>query len=250
MDVLIGSQALAKYIDLSANDEDYFSDTRSKSFNVDVFYDDRLEAWEPWRDAKVATLDELYTIKLSHQFWDLHGTWWKHLGMLGLMQQHGAQPIPELFGILYPIWEDLHGAKPAHLQEDGFFGPQVNRVYEHDDLHTIMAYGDKPLYEKILKDNHRVVVQKSKFDTLTDEEKLNLVREEVEVIALERWLIPEDMHGSYSRAYRDAYKHLVTSLTKGWFALFALENHQTLSKPNRNYKEVFQQRMNRLQRIH
>lgn len=68
---LVGSVALSHWIDVGRvpKDIDYFSDKDVSG--AETFWDDRLAFWE-FRD--VATLDELYTIKVSHSFWDLHGT--------------------------------------------------------------------------------------------------------------------------------------------------------------------------------
>lgn len=77
-------------------------------------------------------------------------------------------------------------------------------------------------------------VDRAKFHTLSFEDQLKVVQEEAFVIALERSVFQQSGRGIVP-AYFDALKRLVTSLSKGWFALFIVENFETLSKCPLNY---------------
>lgn len=239
MKILVGSQALAKRRpgSIEPKDTDYFSDFPIPG--AETFYHPALETY-PWAEGtenSAATLDELYTIKVSHAFWELrNGSWGKHMKHTMFLKELGANFIPELYAILYKIWEERHGVKPANLEQEAedFFGKTVTRIYEHDSIHAAIAYGDAPLFEKILRDGHGVAVSKEKFDNLSEGEKLNLVREEVFATALERQVIPADGKG-WRGAYPWALKQTITSYSKGWFPLYIVLNFEKLCKNDVNY---------------
>lgn len=233
--VLIGSQAMKMHFPDSREpkDTDHFSDV-DVQFS-EVFWHPDLAKWE-W--GAVATPDELYTIKISHSFWELHGTWNKHMMDAMFLQSKGANFIPELYDILYPIWEETHGKKKVNLEADPeeFFNDKiVKRIYDHDSLHESVAYYDRPLFERILRDNSEVAVDKSKWEALSHNDKLKMVREEVYATALERKIIPSDYTGSRGAAYTWTLRKTITSLTKGWFALFVALNFKDLTKADVNY---------------
>lgn len=227
IDVLVGSEALSYHIPgVDAGDVDYFSSERHNTVlddgrRLEVFYHPNLEkyAWS----GPVASLNELYTIKVSHAFWDVR--WEKHMSHILLMQSHGAEVIDELYAVLYEVWEQVHGPKKVNLNADAekFFNGNVERVYEHDSVHQAVAFYDRPMFERILRDGSDVAVDKAKFDALTFDEKKALVFEECFVIALERELFARDGRG-YKAAYANALKALVTRLSKGWFPRFIVEN--------------------------
>lgn len=249
MKILIGSTALQHHgiqLKKSPKDVDYFTTTKEErdvlhdpSMGVEAFYHPTLQNYQ-W-DSEVASIDELYTIKISHQYWMLkNGTWDKHMFHAILLKEQGAQLIPELHSLLYKIWEEVHGPKRANLEQspEDFFNSNVSRTYEHDSIHASVAYYDEPLFNRILRDNHEVAVDKKKFDALPLEVKLQLVREEVYATALERQIIPSDYSYNRMSAYIWALKKTITSFTKGWFPLFILENFKELTRPDVNYVQV------------
>jgi len=242
--VLIGSKALEQHIllDREPKDVDYISTEPIPG--ADVFYHADLEKWS-WHS--VASLDELYTLKVSHSFWRLkNNSFEKHLYDIMKMQVAGAKLIPELYNILYPIWEELHGKKKIDLSLpiDKFFNKNVTRTYEHDSLHASVADG-QPMFERILKDGSKVAVDREKFERLGYSLKLKLVREEIYVTALERNLIPLfeskgfvnklDVHRAYSRALRA----MITNYSKGWFALWIVDNLLELRDTQFDYWQRF-----------
>lgn len=235
MKTLVGSQALLIHLPdvRAAKDTDYFADSEIEG--AETFYHPALENWA-W--GEVATLDELYTIKVSHSFWELrNGSWNKHMHDVLILQNAGAKFIPELHAILYPIWVETHGKKKANLEQspEEFFNENIHRVYEHDSIHASVAYYDEPLFNAILRDGHAVAVDKSKFDTLSQEDKFRLVREEVYATALERKVISSGYTANRGAAYTYALRRTVTSFTKGWFPLFIVLNYMELRKPDLDY---------------
>lgn len=249
MKILIGSQAMVHHgisMKKPPKDTDYFTTTREErnvihdpSMGIEAFYHASLReyGWE----SGVASIDELYTIKVSHSYWMLkNGSWDKHIYHMILLKNQGAKLVPELHDLLYKVWSEIHGPKRANLEQspEDFFNANVQRTYEHDSIHASVAYYDEPLFNKILRDNHEVAVDKSKFDALSLEEKLQLVREEVYATALERQIIPSNYDFNNMKAYIWALKKTITSFTKGWFPLFILENFKELSRPDVEYVKI------------
>lgn len=247
MELLVGSRAAKDWFPdfREPKDIDYFSPR--KIAGAETFWHDSLVNYN-WRYSDIASPDELYTIKVSHAFWNLHGTWNKHMYDVLFFQDALAEFIPELFDILYPIWEERYGKKRANLnaKPEDFFNKNVHRVYDHDSIHRSIAYYDRPLFERILRDGHEVAVDKAKFDALSYEDKLRLVREEVYATALERQLIPSNYKMSPRGAYNWAMMKTVTSFSKGWFPLFIVQNYQDLYKPDVNYLARHKENSDRL----
>lgn len=234
MQILVGSQALEYWwgdsIHRKPKDFDFFASEKIEG--AETFYHPDLEKWD-WSSI-VATPDELYTIKVSHSFWDLkNGSWDKHMFDMDMLKQRGAQFIPELYEILYPIWEEVHGKKKANLNAspEDFFTDTVKREFEHDSIHETVTFYDEPLFKRILKDGHEVAVDVEKFRALPHDVKLDLVREEVCATALERWIIPRNYKFNRNTAYSRALKQTLTSFWKGEFALFIALNFGELRKP-------------------
>lgn len=251
MKILIGSQALIQHIGeiRVPKDTDYFSDQEIEG--AEIFFHPSLKDY--FKDEeRSATLDELYTIKMSHIFWDLrNNTWEKHVQDIITMRERSAKLIEDLYRLLYAVWEEVHGKKKANLSQSArdFFSDKVVRKYEHDSIHASVAYYDAPLYERILMDGEEVKVDKSKFDVMSYEDKLKLVREEVYATALERLVIPSEYKYSPRRAYAWALRRTTTSLARGWFARFIAENIEKLRQPDVDYVRVHKDNSDKLIRL-
>jgi hypothetical protein len=249
MKILIGSQALKKYVDIrrQPKDTDYFvhsahqaqiDDILKGIKGVEVFSHPDITSWFGENEERVATLNELYTIKLSHIFWDLKNkTWEKHCYDIMTMQKAGAQWDAGLYTVLYKVWEEVHGKKKANLNmvPEDFFNKNVKRIYDHDSIHASIAYYDRPMFERILKDGHQIAVDMAKWDALSLEDKFKCVREEVYATALERQIIPSGYASSPRAAYQWSLKKTLTSFSKGWFALFIATHLLELWKPDADY---------------
>jgi hypothetical protein len=204
----------------------------------DVFVDPRLAQWN-W--GPVATPSELYTMKVSHSFWEINrdvNNWNKHMADIIFFQRKGVKFDRELYDIMYPIAKSLHEKKRTSLAQnkENFFKDAVVRKYDHDSIHASIAYGDHPLYEDILVPGEEVMVDSDRFFNGMDyETKLKCVREEVYATALERILIPNNYKGSPGAAYSWALRRTITSLFKGEWALWTVLNYDTLARPDVNY---------------
>ena len=262
---LVGSRAAKVWFPdfREPKDWDWISDkpvedgTFAKNSHNDVFVDERLNQWH---FAGIATPEELYTMKVSHAFWEIgsnvmqrQANWNKHMADVVFFQRNGVPFNRELYDILKPIWKEIHGKKITSLAQnaDNFFGKDaVKRVYDHDSIHASIAYGDHPLYEDILVPGEEVMVDSTKFfDGMDYETQLKLVREEVYATALERILIPADYKGSPSAAYAWALRRTITSLFKGEWALWAVLNYSALAKPDCDYRQRHLDNMDKLIRL-
>lgn len=194
----------------------------------------------------IVDANTLYTIKVSHSFWDI--AWGKTMHDIIFFQQKECELDTELYSKLYKAWEEVHGKKKANLNvmAEDFFQATVKRLYEHDSIHASIAYYDKPMYFRILKDGADVMVDRSKWEVLSYEDKLKTVREEVYATALERLMIPSDYKYSPRGAYAWALKKTIISFSKGWFPLFIVDNFSVLSKPDIDYVKRHKENSNRL----
>jgi hypothetical protein len=237
--LVIGSTAahVHGYLDRLPDDLDAFSDEPADGKD-DFFWDDALAEWIPDGTDRLATLDELYTIKLSHAYWELkNGTWRKHMHDLVALQDAGAKVDQPLHDLLYGVWERRHGKKRVDLtqESDEFFSDAVRRAYDHDSLHRSVAYSERPLYEEVLKAGKSVQMDMKKVWALPFELQVKLFREEVYVTALERIVIPSDYTASPRAAYMWALRRTITSLTKGKSAQFIAEHYKTFRDPDIDY---------------
>ena len=236
--LLIGSMAAWQYVPgyRAPKDIDVYADHEVPG--AEVFWHPSFEEWLPDGTSRVATLDELYTIKVSHSAWDLgHGSWEKHMHDVALLKSAGALLDAEKFKMLYGVWEEQHGKKVVNLDQDKsmFFDDAVRRRYDHDSVHYSVAYGDKPLYESVFMPGAEIAMNMRAIKALPFDQQVRLFREEIYATALERWIIPSRYTESPRRAYAMALKKTVTSLTKGWSSRFIIENYDVFRRPDIAY---------------
>lgn len=174
--------------------------------------------------------DLLATLKASHLCWNIN--WSKHMFDLQFLLKKGCKINPELFLKLYEYWNEYHGKnKRSNLKmsKEDFFDNAINyNESEHDGLHKIL--NPVPIYTLILKDGKEVELCEDKFTKLTHDQKLDLVREEVMVMAWERY---KDMN--YKNAYSRMIKKFIISHAPLFCLLFIFENYIELHKPKINY---------------
>jgi hypothetical protein len=217
---------------------------------VEPFWHPRLEGFALAQPGlRMATIDELYTIKVSHSQWDLrNGSWEKHVEDAMALKRAGATLNWEFYLALMSIWKEVHGPKKVDLTQDkdAFFSDAVKRKYDHDSVHYSVAYGDVPLYESVMKDGASVETDMNKVKALPFDELVRLFREEIYATALERWLIPADYKMSPRRAYAWALKKTIVSLTKGWSSRHLIENYDVYRRPDTDYVRRHKSRMHLL----
>lgn len=113
-----------------------------------------------------------------------------------------------------------------------FFEDSINkiRVFEHDEIHRIMAIVEnRPAYSLMQMDNSSVSCSKELWGKMSFLEKCYCVLEEAAVIALERLIIPNIFIGKFYKSQEEAFRwatmRICTTLCGGWFRAFAVENY-------------------------
>lgn len=64
-----------------------------------------------------------------------------------------------------------------------------------------------------------------KWESLSHKDKILCVAEETQVIAVERFCVPNDWNYNTKRAYFGALKKVCTTLTSGYFRDFAIDHY-------------------------
>lgn len=237
--ILIGSSAIKFHFPdftREPKDKDYIGVGKNIGGQLEFHKNPVFENYEH----DVLQPDDLYTLKMSHLFWDIK--WEKHMYDVQFLKSKGCKLKHDLFYELYEYWNTLHGKNKRSdldMTSEDFFDNAMPKTYNHDELHLLI--NPVPMFLKVLKDGAEVDVCENKFNKLSYEEKLELVREEVYVMAFER------LNG---RDYRTAYvwmlKKFIMSHAPMWEAIFIIENYKTLHKPAINYKQKIDYELSRI----
>ena len=231
MEIIVGSSAL-----------EYFGYNRLQPKDLDVWVSTQEELEEVKGDTMlvpehimemVLSIDgyalphAVYTIKCSHLGWD-NPMWEKHKQDILWLKSKGFDIIPDLYEALIEFWKtDLGDKSFLSLNKDKkqFFTDNVVYKYDHDYLHELVAHPNRPVYEGCLKDNAEVLIDKAKFDMLPFDKQVRMFREEITVIACERWLLNDYWCGkiSWYEAYIASLKKTITNLTKNWACDFIVK---------------------------
>lgn len=210
----------------------------SKNWDVCIMPEEIMDKFDIYSKATgCASEDDMLTIKMSHLPWDIF--WWKHAQDALYLKSRDAVVNEPLYEALKEYWKIEHGTKTQlslYRTKDEFFNDHVVKYFEHDYLHELLAVNGVPVYSKCLKDGQQVLICKDKFDSLPFPEKIRMFKEEIGVIALERWIIPKLMKGtlvSIGESWNSALHKTVVDLTKGWASYFIIENLTEFVKPLR-----------------
>lgn len=248
MNILIGSKAIKVHF------PDFPREPGDVDFATDeyIFPTGKTENGQRWEyypippileanrfsSSSLATRNQLYTLKVSHAFWNIH--WDKTMFDIVWLQKNGCELDMKLFWKLYRHWTAQHGVMPRanlDMPVDEFFDNGIMDGHAHDGYHFKIK--NPPTYTKILIDPKGVAVSEDGFFELSHEDKLEIVREECYVMAYERGV------RQGTKDYRDAYRDQL----KAWIlhhgptvrmALWAIQNFDELRKPVINYKEVIE----------
>ena len=186
-------------------------------------------------EMQVASLAMLYSLKKSHR----HSprAFEKHVKDYNWLREwhRGVDVFEKITALRYKETVERERLRTPSLQKTtkDFFDDKVsNRTFIHDQIHEVMAFGDRPMFEKIKIDPNKVACSKDKFNALPYMDRIKCVQEEAYVIALERAMIPMLFEGEKIANPKEAYKWAVmricTTLCSGWFREFALENYSDL----------------------
>jgi len=237
--ILIGSKAIRyHYPDFKREpkDIDYVVFERQKhDKGIEYLFNPVFEGY----GFEIMQPNDLCTLKASHLFWNIN--WDKHMFDLQFLLKKGCTINPELFWKLYEFWNSYHSKNKRSdlkMTKDDFFNNAINyNVHQHDDLHKIL--NSVPIYTLILKDGKDVELCESKYNQLTHEQKLDLVREEVMVMAYERY-----KSLGYKIAYNKMLKKFIISHAPKFTLIFILENYIELTKCKTNFIKLIENGIN------
>lgn len=154
MKILVGSEAVTHWYNgfREPKDVDWFSPEKvvspdGRKFetfwheDIEKNIDTLLKYCSEYHGYYVATIDFLYTLKVSHAFWaGRNGKWKQHMYDIRWMQTRtAAKFIPELYDIFYPIWEQRFSPKKTSLTSDST--AEVWKEYPHDTRYRISTHG-------------------------------------------------------------------------------------------------------------
>lgn len=174
--------------------------------------------------------DLLLTLKMSHMFWDIN--WEKHLFDIQWLLKKGHKVNQKAFEEFLQYWKET---KPKirrsdlEMSKEEFFDNAINKdTLEHDELHKLI--NPVPMYTRLLKEGAEVELDISKFEEMSHEDKLEVVREETYIMSYERY---KEMH--YKRAFKIMLKKCIISHFPKEIAIFALLNYIELEIPKYNF---------------
>lgn len=250
--ILVGSRALAHWTDFDANesdwdiicpDEDLHMYDGKEGFdacgysqlnNIDLCVEEygkksRVEILG--REVLVCDLVSLSLLKRSHLWRDIN--WNRHMWMY---QTHLAKHekywtySDSIFldnRIRLTMEKYPQGNPKLNQTNEGFFDDAVDKKFDHDWLHELVAFTGQPMYTKLKDDNKKFLAwcERDLWEKLSYMEKLTCVAEEAHVISCERFMIPNDWRFSPLRAYKMSLKKVCTTLCSGWFRDFAIDNY-------------------------
>jgi hypothetical protein len=204
-------------------------DTTAESF-LQLFGQHRTEFLYSMYDGEeafltsYASLDMLYTLKMSHRYRRNSPHFLKTMRDIHEMRQMGAQ-IPEAYRDWYRLRQkETYSYKLPNLNvsKSEFFGDLYQ--YDHDSLHEAVKIYDAPAYTYY--SDGEVWSSKEKFyESCSEDIRLAGVVEEASVLALERSLIPHPDAKTEDEAFQFALKKVCTSITSGWFREYAWEHY-------------------------
>lgn len=247
MNILVGSTAMQHQLPhfRPPADTDVWTDqsfTKQPGYDYKLIPTDILELVECnfiVDRQPVASLNSLYTIKCSHLGWD-NPNWNKHKLDLLHLKHLGCVLNQPLYDALVAFWTTELGDKSflsLSKSKQDFFTDNVPYVFDHDWLHEQVSYPAEPVYKQCLVDGADVLIDRAKFNSMDFEQQVRMFREEITVIAIERWLVNPAVKGKWSwvQAYMKALKKTVTTLTKGWATEFIVMNMEYFVKPEYKY---------------
>ena len=245
--MLVGSRAAAHWFsdfrDTSNSDIDrweYLKENTKEVYSGEE-YPEIKQLLDKYGNPPIAPPELLFAMKLGHSFWPLT-SYGKTLYDIEFFQKKGIQHCEEDYQTLYPLNCRVHGAKVGKLgkSNNSFFKNGVKYKYNHDDIHNVVKYYNEPMYLKMKTDKSLALTSWALFSALSHEDQIKAAQEETMVIALERFLIPNNFKCMKIAAWRNSLKLLITSLWRGEWAKFLVLNYKTLKAlPEKDFILLF-----------
>lgn len=134
---------------------------------------------------------------------------------------------------------DARNPNLSQSNED-FFDDNVEKKYDHDDIHAIVAFEDEPMFTRLKKTGKEGLAwcEEDLWNALTHEQKIQCVQEEAYVISLERFIIPDGPDKvNFAVAYITAVGKICTTLCSGYFRDFAIDNWKEVMTKYSKHKQ-------------
>jgi hypothetical protein len=200
-----------------------------------------LETGHP---VKVATLDMLEAIKTSHIYRSHYFI--KHITDLHAIRDRLSKVAEEPFkrDDVYEIFmlkrrrqtNEKHGIPGGkvnlNMTNDEFLEGEhnllVEKMIKHDDIHKLVMMNDVPMYTLIKINDESAMCSQDLWNKLTQNQRLDNIREEAMTLAMERYLLPGFIKIGQD-AYTLALTRICTNITKGWYRQFAVDHYPQVS---------------------
>jgi hypothetical protein len=198
----------------------------------------------------IPSLDLLFTIKDSHKYKKFEKSdhnFWKTALDWHMMKRAGAEVKSEYeaFSKLRKQETYTYAHPKLNVNKDNFFSNNgIEQIFEHDDLHKIVALYNQPAYISYLQDGEEVKSSKKKFFEVSEEIRMAGALEEALTLALERSLIPHPGVWGPDLAFRFALAKASSSITSGFFREYIFNNIfdviKLYEKTSKNYLKKFE----------
>jgi hypothetical protein len=201
---------------------DYYTDAYEGADITAV--SDKLDGWGHFF---IAPPMALYVFKRSHA-WRRRGfekvISHLHLGGLAkqriLMEEHDKHLLEERTKLTLEAYPQRNPKLNQTVKD--FFDDPVKKVVEHDWIHELYAFEEKPMFTRLQPDSTRAWCAKDLWLGLTDLQRTQCVAEESYVIATERFLVHSYRYPK-KLAFFKALEKVCTTLCSGWFRDWAID---------------------------
>lgn len=188
---------------------------------------------EGYGNKLIAPINILLLLKMSHRYRKNSPHFLKTMHDIYLLRRAGAVITPEMEPILKLREKETYTyAHPKlNVTKAQFFnGDDVPYIYDHDSIHEVVAFLDRPAYTYYMTDGEQVKASMDKFFEQEQHIKLLGVLEESMVLAAERSQIPNNFELAPRLSFNMALEKVCTSITSGRFREFAWENYYLVQK--------------------
>ncbi|AXF40635.1 hypothetical protein HYP67_gp066 [Acinetobacter phage vB_ApiM_fHyAci03] len=175
----------------------------------------------------IATINMLYSLKLSHRFLKNSPHFLKTMNTIRNLRSPAIGAIPH-----DPAWLQRraketydYGHPMLNVRKDEFFTSNFDYIYDHDSIHEAVKLLERPAYTFYMDGDAEVNCSRDLFFKLDLTTQLLGVLEETYVLALERSQIPTNFKVDPKESFLIALEKVCTSITSGWFREFAWENY-------------------------
>jgi len=212
---------------------------------------DNWDNWFPYPPHKeIAPNVLLYALKMSHRFLKNSPHFLKTMRDIKEMEEkYGKWPI------YMDRFRDWYKMRVAETYD--YSHPSLNRkkkdffvddfyVYDHDQIHAIVAINELPAFNYFKEDAAEVKCSKEKFFECDESIRLAAVYEESCVLALERHQITNNFSPTPEKSFLISLEKVCTGITSGWFREVAWTNYDKVvdlyhKRGKSNYVDLFKQ---------